>query len=88
MTARTSAVHLFSAALLLAAPGLHAQTDESRAVAQRLVIRSGLAVQLRGINDQIVNDIRTAPASSTSAPSSAWAIPQDRRFDRRCCSRT
>lgn len=58
MTARTSAVHLFSATLLLAAPGLHAQTDESSAIAQRLVIRSGLAVQLRGIHDQIVNDIR------------------------------
>lgn len=57
MTARTSALRLFSvAALVLVAPGLHGQTDES--TAQRLMVRSGLAAQLRGFNEQIVNDIR------------------------------
>jgi hypothetical protein len=58
MAARTSALHLFSAALLLVAPGLHAQSDESSATAQRLIVRSGLSVQLHGFTDQIVADIR------------------------------
>lgn len=61
MTARASALRLFPAAaalLLLLAPGLHAQTGEPSATAQRLMARSGLAVQLRGVTDQIVADIR------------------------------
>lgn len=58
MTARASALRLFSAAALLLAPGLHAQTGESNATAGRLMVRSGLAVQLRGVTDQIVADIR------------------------------
>jgi len=57
MTARTSALQLVSAAaLVLVAPGLHGQTDES--TAQRLMARSGMSAQLRGFTDQIVNDIR------------------------------
>ena len=58
MTARASALRLFSAAALLLAPGLYAQTGESNATAERLMVRSGLAVQLRGLTDQIVADIR------------------------------
>lgn len=58
MTARTSALHLFAATLVVLAPGLHAQTDQSTATVEQLVLRSGLAVQLRGFTEQIVNDIR------------------------------
>jgi hypothetical protein len=58
MTARPFALHLFSAALLLVAPGLHAQTEQSAATAHRLMVRSGLAVQLRNVTDQVAGDIR------------------------------
>jgi uncharacterized protein (DUF2267 family) len=67
MTARESALRLFSAAALLLAPVLHAQTGESNATAQRLMVRSGLAVQLRGVTDQIVNDIRQNAGSIDSS---------------------
>ena len=58
MTARTPALQLFSAAALLLAPGVQAQPDQATATAQRLMVRSGLAVQLRGFTDQVVGDIR------------------------------
>jgi hypothetical protein len=56
--AKTSAIRLFSIAVMLLAPAAHAQSDESAAMAHRLMIRSGLSVQLRGFSDQIVGDIR------------------------------
>jgi hypothetical protein len=49
---------VFSAAVLLLAPRIHAQPEESTATAQRLMVRSGLSVQLRGFTNQIVADIR------------------------------
>jgi hypothetical protein len=58
MTARISALQLVSAAALLLAPGVHAQPDQATVTAQRLMVRSGLAVQLRGFTDQVVGDIR------------------------------
>jgi hypothetical protein len=58
MTARASLLKPFFAAALLLAPQVHAQPHEQTATAQRLMVRSGLAVQLRGFTDQIVNDIR------------------------------
>jgi hypothetical protein len=58
MTATKSALQLLCAALILIAPALHAQNDASTATAKRLMVSSGLAVQLRGVTGQIVDDIR------------------------------
>ena len=58
MKARASALHLVAAALFALAPGAQGQPDERTATAQRLMARSGLAVQLRGFTDQILTDIR------------------------------
>jgi hypothetical protein len=52
------AVHLFSVAAMLIAPGAHAQADDSAATAHQLMIRSGLSVQLRGFTDQLGDSIR------------------------------
>lgn len=58
MTATKSALQLLSAALILIAPAPYAQDDASTATAKRLMVSSGLAVQLRGVTGQIVGDIR------------------------------
>jgi hypothetical protein len=43
---------------MLFAPGAQAQADDSAATAHQLMIRSGLAVQLRGFTDQLADSIR------------------------------
>lgn len=43
---------------MLIAAGAHAQADDSAATAHRLMIRSGLSVQLRGFTDQLGDSIR------------------------------
>jgi hypothetical protein len=67
MNAKIRAVRLFSIAALLLAPAAHAQSDaqreEAAATAHRLMVRSGLSVQLRGLTDQIIGDIRQNAAS-------------------------
>jgi hypothetical protein len=50
-----------SLAVLLAAPA-NAQPNEAAATAQRLVVRSGVAVQLRGFTGQIEAEIKQNPA--------------------------
>ncbi len=63
MKASSAAVHLISmAAMLLALPS-HAQPDDAAATATRLMIRSGLSVQLRGFTDQAIADIRQNSAN-------------------------
>ena len=55
-----------SLAVFLAAPAhaqsKNAQPDEATATAQRLIVRSGVAVQLRGFTGQIESEIRQNPA--------------------------
>lgn len=58
MKTKIVAVHLFSVAAMLIAAGAHAQADDSAATAHRLMIRSGLSVQLRGFTDQLGDSIR------------------------------
>jgi hypothetical protein len=64
---KTAAVSLFSIAVLLLAPAAHAQSDEAAATAHRLMVRSGLSVQLRGLTDQIVGDIKQNAANLDQA---------------------
>jgi hypothetical protein len=58
MKANTSAAGLLLVAAALLAPAAQAQSDEAAATAHRLMIRSGLSVQLRGFSDQVVGDIK------------------------------
>ena len=83
MTARPFALHLFSAALLLVAPGLRAQTEQSAATAHRLMVRSGLAVQ------QPYRPGRGHPAEHGHFDQSGVELVESSRpSSPRCCSRT
>jgi hypothetical protein len=53
---RRNAVGLFSIVCTLLAPPAQAQPNEAAATAHRLMIRSGLSVQLRGFTDQVVGE--------------------------------
>lgn len=63
MKTKTAVVNLFAIGVMLLAPVAHAQSDESAATAHRLMIRSGLSVQLRGFTDQIVGEIQQGAAN-------------------------
>jgi hypothetical protein len=43
---------------MLCVPAMHALSEESAATAHQLVVRSGLAAQLRSLTDQVGSDIR------------------------------
>jgi hypothetical protein len=53
---------LSSLAVIFASPGASAQSNEAAATAHRLVVRSGLSVQLRSFTGQIEGEIRQNPA--------------------------
>lgn len=78
MKAKPNAAGLFAIVLTLLAPCAQAQSDEAAATAQRLMIRSGLSVQLRGFTDQMVgeftrNDARLDAAMVTALVAAAKA---------------
>ena len=58
----TRAIACLPLALALLAPAAQAQSDEAGATAHRLMIRSGVSVQLRGFAAQIENEIKQNPA--------------------------
>ena len=66
MNVKSNAVRLFSIAAVLLGPAAYAQSqpDEAAATAHRLMVRSGLSVQLRGFSDQVAADIRNNAANA------------------------
>lgn len=57
-----NAACLLSALTVWLVPAAQAQSDEAGATAHRLMVRSGLSVQLRGYAAQIENEIKQNPA--------------------------
>jgi hypothetical protein len=56
------AAGLISAGTVFLAPFAQAQSNEDASTAHRLIVRSGVSVQLRGFTDQLEGEIRQNPA--------------------------
>jgi hypothetical protein len=62
MKVERTAVRLFSVLAMALAPMAYAQPEEAAVTAHRLMIRSGLSVQLRGFTAHIQREIKQNPA--------------------------